>query len=401
MEQIRLKIVNKEGLELAANLRLPGDGKVDVFAIFAHCFTCNKNLSAIKNISLALTQRRVGVLSFDFAGLGESEGDFSDTNFSSNVTDLLAIAKHLEDHYQAPQIIIGHSLGGAAVIQAAAKLPSIKAVVTIGAPADVPHVKHLFSNDLEEIKRTGEAEVNIGGRPFTIRQQFVDDLEQNPSKEVIHKLRKALLVMHSPHDQIVEIENAAEIYHSARHPKSFITLDGADHLLSNKQDSIYVGEMIASWATRYIEIEEEQQLTSESQVLTSTGSEFLTDVIARRHSFLADEPVTVGGGDRGPTPYDLLLAALGSCTGMTLRMYADRKNWPLEEVLVHLDHEKKHIADCENCEQPNSKLDHIEKKIQLKGDLDQEQRDRLLEISARCPVHRTLQSEIVINSTLT
>jgi putative redox protein len=401
MKQEKLKIVNKEGLELSAYLRLPVDGRAKVLAVFAHCFTCNKNFSAIRNISHALTQQKIGVLSVDFTGLGESEGDFADTNFSSNIEDLLAVAQYLEQQHQAPQILIGHSLGGAAVIQAAAKLDSVKAVATIGAPADVPHVKHLFKQNLQEIEKAGEAEVNIGGRPFTIKKQFLDDLENNPTEELLNKLNRALLVMHSPQDMIVEIENAATIYKQARHPKSFITLDGADHLLSNKADSQYAGSIIATWASRYLEVNEPTLPESDSRVLTRTGEDgYLTDILTGKHHLLADEPVSVGGNDQGPTPYDYLLASLGACTGITLRMYADRKQWPLEEVLVHLEHEKRHAADCEDCENPRSKMDHIDKKIELVGQLDQAQKERLLEISSRCPVHRTLSSDIIINSKL-
>jgi putative redox protein len=400
MKQKRLKILNSEGLELSAYLRLPADGRTSALAIFAHCFTCTKNLSAVRNISQALTMQKIGVLSFDFTGLGESEGDFSDTNFSSNISDLIDVAKYLETHYQSPQLLIGHSLGGAAVIQAAAKLPAVSAVATIGAPADAPHVAQLFTHDLQEIQQSGKAEVSIGGRPFIIKKQFLDDLENNPAGAVINRLGKALLIMHSPQDAIVDIENAATIYHQARHPKSFITLDGADHLLSSKEDSIYAGEIIASWASRYLIRERAPVPPSDAQVLTSTGTGYMTDILAREHHMLADEPVSVGGSDRGPNPYDLLLASLGACTGITLRMYANRKRWPVKEIKVHLEHEKRHALDCEDCESPSSKIDFIYKVIELEGELDQAQKDRLLEISERCPVHRTLKSKVVINSQL-
>ena len=386
---------------MSAYLRLPVDGRAKVLAIFAHCFTCNKNFTAIKNISHALTQQKIGVLSFDFTGLGESDGDFSDTNFSSNISDLLAAAAYLEQHYQAPQIMIGHSLGGAAAIQAASKLSSIKAVATIGAPADVPHVTHLFKQDLKQIRETGQAEVNIGGRPFIIKKQFLEDLEHNPSSELLSNLNRAILVMHSPQDMIVGIENAATIYKQARHPKSFISLDGADHLLSDQADSQYAGGIIASWASRYIETADHELPVSDSQVLTRTGEKgYLTDILTGKHHLLSDEPLSIGGTDLGPNPYDLLLASLGACTGITLRMYADRKKWPLTEIKVHLEHEKRHAADCEDCDNPKSKIDHIEKKIELVGSLDQKQRERLLEISSRCPVHRTLSSDIRIKSIL-
>ena len=401
MKQIKLKIVNNQGLQLGAHLKLPVDGKARTLAIFAHCFTCSKNLNAIRNISHALTQNKIGVLSFDFTGLGESEGDFSDTNFSSNISDLVVVADYLKEHYQIPQILIGHSLGGAAVIQAALQLPEVRAVITIGAPADAPHVAQLFKQDLGEIQELGEALVDIGGRPFTIKKQFLDDLNNNPASEVLKTLNKALLIMHSPQDVIVDIENASTIYKQARHPKSFITLDGADHLLSDKMDSLYVGNMIAHWASRYLDTPDDQEISSESQVLTRTGEVgYATDILAGKHNLLADEPSSAGGTDSGPTPYDLLLSSLGACTGMTLRMYADRKQWPLEEIKVHLQHEKRHSVDSRECENPGSKLDHIDKVIEINGDLDKAQRERLLEISGRCPVHRTLSSEIVINSKL-
>ena len=401
MKQKRIKIVNNEDLELAAFLRLPPDENIAAMAIFAHCFTCTKNLNAIKNISHALTSHKIGVLSFDFTGLGESEGEFSETNFSSNISDLIAVAEYLEGHHQAPQLLIGHSLGGAAVIQAASKIKSVRAVATIGAPADAQHVAHLFKPNLNEIQSEGEAQVSIGGRPFTIKQQFLQDLSNNPAEQQLRNLNQALLIMHSPQDKIVSIDNAATMYHHARHPKSFITLDGADHLLSAKEDSIYAGNMIASWATRYITTSGISSTKSESQVLTTTGdSGYFTDILAGEHYLIADEPESVGGTDRGPTPYDLLLASLGACTGITLRMYADRKKWPLKEIKVHMEHEKRHVIDCEDCENPKSKIDHIDKVIELSGDLDDSQKSRLLEISERCPVHKSLKEKIVISSSL-
>ena len=400
MKPIRLKFLNKEGLNLGARLELPVDGKPENYAIFAHCFTCNKNLNAVRNISRALTQNKMGVLLFDFAGLGESEGQFEDTNFSSNISDLVAAADYLEEHYQAPQIMIGHSLGGAAVIQAAAQVNSIRAVATIGAPADPPHVVHLFKEELAEIESSGEATVDIGGRPFTIKKQFVDDLQANPMEQVLPALGKALLIMHSPQDNIVGIDNAATLYTQARHPKSFITLDGADHLMSNPADSEYAGHIISSWASRYVVPATSPGLDTESQVVVRTGEGYTTEINAESHALMADEPISLGGANLGPTPYGLLLASLGACSSITLRMYANRKQWPLEEVKVHLQHEKRHLEDCQACDQSQSKLDHIDKQIELIGDLDQDQKQRLLQIADRCPVHRTLQSDVVINSRL-
>lgn len=387
--------MNTNGVGLSASLEMPLGGKPIAYAIFAHCFTCSKNLSAVVNISRALNLRKIAVLRFDFTGLGDSEGDFSDTNFSSNIQDLQSAYDFLSADYEAPKIIIGHSLGGAAVLAAAGAMENVRAVVTIGAPADPPHVKNLFKESIEEIKQVGEATVSIGGRPFKVKEQFLLDLEQNDLGKMLTGLNKALLILHSPQDQIVGVENARKIYEGARHPKSFVTLDGADHLLSNKADSLYVGDIISSWATRYLDLQEEAGLGTDRQVVVRTGDDgFTTEVKAGRHSFLADEPSSVGGKDLGPTPYDLLIASLGTCTSMTLRMYADRKGWPLEEVRVHLDHGKVHEQDCENCENESAKIDQIEREIELFGDLNDEQRQKLLEIADKCPVHRTLHGEI-------
>ncbi len=400
MKPIRLKFLNKEGLKLGARLELPVDGKAENYAIFAHCFTCTKNLLAVRNISRALTQNRIGVLLFDFAGLGESEGEFEDTNFSSNISDLISAAEYLEEHYRPPQLLIGHSLGGAAVIQAAAHLPKVKAVATVGAPADPPHVVHLFQEELSEIDRSGQATVNIGGRPFVIKKQFIDDLEKNPMSKVLKDLGKSILILHSPQDRIVGIENAANLYTLARHPKSFVSLDGADHLLTDPTDSTYVGDLISSWAQRYLINHVSPTLETERQVVVRTGEGYTTEIKAESHTLIADEPKSLGGLDLGPTPYGLLLASLGSCTGITLRMYADRKKWPLKEVIIHMQHEKRHLEDSQKMDQALSKLDHIDKEIELVGDLDDSQRERLLQIADRCPVHRTLQSEVIINSRL-
>lgn len=395
MNSRKVTFTNANGAGLSASLEMPLGGKPIAYAIFAHCFTCSKNLSAVVNISRALNLRKIAVLRFDFTGLGDSEGDFSDTNFSSNIQDLQSAYDFLSTDYEAPKIIIGHSLGGAAVLAAAGSMESVRAVVTVGAPADPPHVKNLFKESIEEIKQTGEATVSIGGRPFKVKEQFLHDLEQNDLADMLSGLNKALLILHSPQDQIVGVENARKIYEGARHPKSFVTLDGADHLLSNKADSLYVGDIISSWATRYLDLPGEASLNTDRQVVVRTGDDgFTTEVKAGRHSFLADEPSSVGGKDLGPTPYDLLIASLGACTSMTLRMYADRKGWLLEEVRVHLDHGKVHEQDCENCENENAKIDQIEREIELFGDLNDEQRQKLLEIADKCPVHRTLHGEI-------
>lgn len=401
MNSKKISFKNADGEELSASLELPADGKPKAYAIFAHCFTCSKNLSAVVNISRSLTLNRIGVLRFDFTGLGQSKGDFAETNFSSNVDDLHRAYEFLENEYKAPSIIIGHSLGGAAVLAAAAKMDNIEAVATIGAPADPVHVSHLFEENIDEIKNKGEATVSIGGRPFKVKEQLLNDLEKSEIASRLKDLDKALLIMHSPQDTIVGVENARKLYENAMHPKSFVSLDGADHLLTNKRDSLYVGNMTATWASRYIRYEEEKDLESDKQVVTRTGNDgYTTQIKAGSHFLLADEPEKVGGKNLGPTPYDLLVAGLGACTSMTLRMYADRKEWPLEEVKVHLTHNKVHAEDCDHCEKNTAKIDEITREIEIIGDLSEEQRKRLMEIADKCPVHKTLHSDISIKSKL-
>ncbi len=428
---------NGRGEQLAARLEMPVDQRPRFFALFAHCFTCNKNLNAVRNIGRALTQRGIAVLRFDFTGLGESEGDFADTNFSSNIQDLEAAAAWMAEAHEAPSLLVGHSLGGAAVLHAAERLDAVQAVATIGAPSDARHVAHLFAEQADRIAEKGLAEARIGGRPFTIKKQFLEDIEEHHMQDVLGRLRKALLFMHAPQDRIVAIENAARLYQAAHHPKSFVSLDGADHLLSDKADSTYAGEVIATWAERYVSAtkpqpfaaagqgmdqqaaeansamgyggrqaaEASQPFQSSHQTAVRVGREgFTTQIVAEQHHLLADEPEHVGGADLGPTPYAFLLAGLGSCTAMTLRMYADRKKWPLEQVTVHLDHCREHRKDSETDmdEGPQSAmLDKLERSIHLEGPLDKEQRQRLLEIANRCPVHRTLENNPIIETRLT
>lgn len=401
MNSVKLTFKNNQEKSLSAKLEYPVDGQPTAYAIFAHCFTCSKNLAAVTNISRALTSKGIAVLRFDFTGLGDSEGDFADTNFSSNVEDLISAATYLEKEHVAPQIIIGHSLGGAAVLMAASKIDSIEAVVTIGAPADPPHVQHLFQGGIDEIEKHGEATVSIGGRPFKIKKQFIEDLRNNSLEFTVGKMRKALLVMHSPQDEIVEVDNARKIYEMAKHPKSFITLDGADHLLTRKEDSMYVGSMVGSWVTRYLALPKTEALETDKQVVVRTGDDgYTTEIKASGHNLIADEPESFGGKNLGPNPYDLLLSSLGACTGMTLRMYADHKKWDLQEVKVHLQHNKVHAKDCDECESNKSKIDKIEKVLEFKGDLSEEQIKRLTEIADKCPVHRTITSEILMNTTV-
>lgn len=401
MKSIKIQLPNQQGIQLSARLELPLDSHPQTYAIFAHCFTCNKNLTAVRNISRALTQNGIAVLRFDFTGLGESEGEFADTNFSSNVTDLVAAAQYLNDHYQAPEILIGHSLGGAAVLMAAHDLPTIKAVATIGAPAEPVHVTHLLEDSVGTIEQTGNAEVTIGGRPFKVKKQFLDDLNDQNIATCIHHLNKALLVLHSPQDLTVTIDNAAKIYKTARHPKSYVSLDGADHLLSNKADSLYVGEVIATWAKRYITIPPPPSISAIKRVATRTGAVgYTTDIKAGRHYLTGDEPESVGGNDFGPTPYDFLAASLGTCTGMTLRMYADRKKWDVQNITVHLQHSKEYPADYKTAKNKKVKIDKIERILEIEGNLDEKQRKRLLEIADKCPVHRTLHGDIVVETKL-
>ena len=396
----KLTFENDQGDHLAARLDLPVDGDPIAYALFAHCFTCSNNLRAVANISRALNRQGIAVLRFDFTGLGESEGDFADTNFSSNVDDLVAAAVFLEEEYMAPSILVGHSLGGAAVLQAALQLDSVKAVATIGAPYDPQHVEHLFAQSLDDIEAEGEATVSIGGRPFTVKQQFIDDLRSQRAKDNIANLRRALLVFHSPVDNTVGIENAALIFKAARHPKSFVSLDHADHLLSDAADSEYVGSLLAAWARKYIGVPQEARKhldPGDNQVVARLeGAGFRTEMLANGFSLVADEPVSLGGTNTGPNPYDFLGAGLAACTAMTLRMYADHKKWPLEAVEVRLTHKKVHAKDCEHCEQTDGKIDVIERELTLFGPLDEAQRQRIKQIADRCPVHRTLESKVEI-----
>jgi uncharacterized OsmC-like protein/alpha/beta superfamily hydrolase len=405
VKQKKITFRNDEGIELAALLDLPEDEQPIAFALFAHCFTCTKNITAAANIARALSRQRIAVLRFDFTGLGESLGEFAETTFSSQIGDLVAAARFLAESYQAPKILIGHSLGGTAVLHAAARIPSSKAVITMAAPCDPAHVIGLLQDSRAEIERSGEASVMIAGRSFTIRREFIDDIEAQQPREVIRRLHAALLVMHSPRDLIVGIDQAAAIYQAALHPKSFISLDPADHLLSRKEDSRYAGEMIAAWARRYLDAFEPETVVlpeaTDNRVTVRTGTEgFRTEMFARGKALVADEPVALGGTGQGPTPYDYLLAALGACTSMTVQMYARRKKWPLQAAVVRLDHRKVHAEDCIHCEEPQGKIDRFERELELIGPLTDEQRQRLLEISERCPVHRTLMAEPVIETRL-
>lgn len=400
MRTRKVEFVNSNGYKLSARLELPVDQHPHNFVLFAHVFTGNKNLTAVRYISRGLNMNGFGVLRFDFTGLGDSEGDFAETTFTSNVDDLLAAAKFLEDHYQAPSVMVGHSLGGAAAIFAANQLESIKAVATIGTPSEPEHVSHLLRDNLEDIEAKGAAKVSIGGNQFTIKKQFLDDLRSQNMFKVLRNLRKALLVLHSPQDMVVEIDNAARIYHAAYHPKSYVTLDGADHMLSNKKDARYAGDLIGSWAIRYVELPEKDNLRTDQQVVVRLDEGFTTEIRAGQHDLIADEPESVGGDNLGPSPYELLSSALGACTAMTIQMYARRKKWDVQEVEVHLSHNKTYMDDCSDCEKPSSKIDHFTRQIRLEGNLDEEQKARIMQIADRCPVHRTLMEDSVIKTEL-
>lgn len=404
MKSSKLSIKNKKGYKLNAFLELPANQKPNHYAIFAHCFTCTSSLSAVRNISRALTNHGFGVVRFDFTGLGRSEGEFSESHFSANVDDLIAVSEHMSSHYQAPSLLVGHSLGGAAVITAASKLDSVKAVATIGAPATVNHVTHLFSHGIEEAKEKGEVEVNIGRRPFKINPDFVADFSKTDLPSIVKNLRKPLLILHSPIDTIVGIKNAEQLYVNAHHPKSFVTLDNADHLLTNPKDSVYTGNVIGTWVQRYFPEQENEMLETQAEQLVGhlnlVEDNFTTSIQTKNHFMIADEPASIGGDDFGPSPYEYLNASLAACTAMTLKMYAQRKQWDLQEVFVYLTHSRKHSDDLDiDLEEPTY-LDHINKKLKFVGNLDNDQKQRLKEIASRCPVHKTIASEVIFNTEL-
>lgn len=402
MARQKLEFQNREGQTLAGALELPDDDRPAAFAVFAHCFTCGKEGVAASRIARALAGRGIAVLRFDFTGLGNSNGDFANSNFSSNVDDLVAAAEFLKKQYRSPELLVGHSLGGAAVLVAAHRLPDVKAVATIGAPAAAHHLSRLFEGSIDDIKSRGSAVVTLGDRQFTVKSQLLEDLEHFVDADHISRLRRPLLLFHSPVDRVVSIDEAAKIYQAARHPKSFISLDEADHLLSRRVDSEYVAAMLAPWAGRYLSLASSPttmgrpELDEGEVLVTEEDNRFLRSMYTRSHRLQADEPEDKGGRALGPDPYELLLMSLGSCTSMTLRMYANRKNLPVENIEVRLRHDRIHARDCEDCETTEGYVSRIERFIRYEGDLAEEQHRRLIEIAGKCPVHRTLKGEIEI-----
>jgi uncharacterized OsmC-like protein/fermentation-respiration switch protein FrsA (DUF1100 family) len=397
----RFQFEGEGGIHLAATLDTPEE-QIRAYALFAHCFTCGKDVLAAKRIAVALAAKGIAVLRFDFTGLGSGEGDFANSTFASNVADLARAANHLRETKKAPALLIGHSLGGAAILAAAESIPEARAVVTIAAPSDPAHVTGLFADRIEDIRKFGKAEVSLAGRPFTIKREFLDDVAEQSLMDHVAGLRRALLIMHAPTDDMVGIDNATRLFVAAKHPKSFVSLADADHLLSDRRDSAYVADVIAAWASRYVEPEVAEVAMDLGEaprrvvVSETRNSKFQQSISVGRHRLVADEPVAAGGEDTGPGPYDFLLAGLGACTSMTMRLYADRKSLPLERTTVTLRHSKIHAQDCAECETKQGMLDQIERVIAMEGELDAEQRKKLMEIADKCPVHRTLTSEIHI-----
>lgn len=392
------------GEMLAARLDMPA-GPVKAWALFAHCFTCTKDLKGAARLAGALTAHGIAVLRFDFTGLGNSEGEFSNTTFTSNIHDLVAAADWLRDHHEAPQMLIGHSLGGAAVLAAAHDIPECTAVATIAAPADPAHLTCHFGQAMSDIMETGSGEINVGGQPFTITREFLDDINAHNLDKAVASLDRALLVLHSPYDETVGIDNAERIFVAAKHPKSFVSLDDADHLMHGEGDAAYAADVIAAWASKFVntdlqETPDKAGIGAGEVLVEETGQGLYQQHVnvGGKHVFTADEPEDFGGLDSGPSPYDLVLAGLGACTSMTLRMYAERKGLDLEQVRVRLSHKKIHAKDCADCSSEQGKIDVIDRDVVMSGNLDEDTRARLLEIADKCPVHRTLHSEVKVRT---
>src|SRR6056297_26878 len=395
----RIQFETRNGIKLIGSLELPPGGTWQATALFAHCFTCTRNIRAARDITRALAGAGFAVLLIDFTGLGESDGDFAETSFSSNLDDLEDAAGWLEENYAAPQLLLGHSLGGTAALGVAERLDSVRAVATLGSPATPEHVLKQFGDGVERIEAEGCAEVQLAGRSFKVRRDFIEDARKQDLGEQLGRLKRALLVMHSPVDRVVSVEQAQKIFAAARHPKSFVSLDDADHLLSRSEDSEYAGRVIAAWAARFLHLAPPEPAEGVC-VRGRTADRFLCGVQAGEHTLLADEPESNGGGDLGPDPYDFLAAALGSCTVMTLNMYARHKQLPVERVSCEVTHRRVHADDCEDCTSSDRHIHELSRSIRIEGELDDAQRARMLEIANRCPVHRTLEGEVKVRSRL-
>lgn len=396
---------NRDGEQLAGTLHLPDAGDPAACALFAHCFTCTRNLKAAVHIAESLSRAGIATLRFDFTGIGQSGGEFADTVFSGNVDDLVDAAGFMEEEYRSPALLVGHSLGGTACLAAALRIDGVEAVATIGSPAEAEHVLQLVDTDPDRVESEGTATVTLAGQSFALRKDFIDDVRSQSVRDGIRDLRCALLVLHSPVDEIVSIDEATRIYTSALHPKSFVSLDDADHLLSRERDARYAARVLAAWASRYLGTAEADLPDAHYQqgaavVVGRLEDDFRVAINANGHRMSGDEPAAQGGAGTGPNPYDLLSAALASCTVMTLNVYARHKQLPLQSVEARVQHGKVHARDCEGCETREGKIDRFERRLWLDGDLDDAQRQRLLEIADKCPVHRTLHSEIRIDTSL-
>ncbi len=398
---------NGRGLELSARLERP-TGTVRATAVFAHCFTCSKDLRAARQVATTLADRGIAVLSFDFAGLGASDGSFDESSFSCDVADLEAAADYLGETLAPPSLLVGHSLGGAAVLVAATRIDSVRAVATIGAPADVGHVTDLFADDVATIESRGEADVVLAGRHFTIGRQFIEDLRSTDLLAAVGSLRIAKLFLHAPLDNTVGIDNAHRLYTAARHPRSFVGLDGADHLMTDPADARYAADIIATWAQRHLpdlpDLVDDSPLERSDGDYGDNGARAVTtvplqaDVDSRGFHVRVDEPAAAGGAETGPTPYDYLAAGLASCTTMTIEMYARRKGWPLTSAHAEVTFDRVHADDCAACEHEGGRIELFTRTIRVEGDLDDAQRDQILSIANRCPVHRTLEGTIEVHT---
>ena len=398
-----VKFANPKGHELSGSLQLPEFGEPIAYVLMAHCFACTHKTKAGTYIARAMVKEGFAVLRFDFSGLGQSAGDFADTNFTTNVDDLVAAADYLRENFKAPEILVGHSLGGTAVIEASKRVPECVAVSSIASPADPEHVTHLIQDQMQCIIDTGQANVTLDGKKQTIKKQFIDDLKAQKIEETLRNLDRALLIFHSPMDEIVSIEHAKLMYQKALHPKSFVSLDNANHMLTNRNDAEYVGTVLAAWAAKYLQADDENEDEVEykpksGEVSAAIGkTKYITQVKTQNHAWYADEPASLGGKNKGPTPFELLAASLGTCTSITLRMYADRKKWPLDTVNTVVTSEHSHPQKAKGEDREPHRFTRV---IHVTGDLNDEQRGRLIEIANMCPVHRILEGTIETETVL-